>query len=168
MQKKPILIDYPYISDWISLKEQNRIIVFSGKVELGQNIFHALTVLVADELNVRLNQIEIQPNETGLTPNEGLTAGSMSMSQSGDAIRKAAITLRELLLTNASNEFEVSKKDLQIKNGIIFTVDNSRFISFWDLMVDKNMNIPIDLSLKSKPFGKQEFIGKRLIQNMFH
>ena len=165
MQKKPILIDYPYISDWISLKEQNRIIVFSGKVELGQNIFHALTVLVADELNVRLNQIEIQPNETGLTPNEGLTAGSMSMSQSGDAIRKAAITLRELLLTNASNEFEVSKKDLQIKNGIIFTVDNSRFISFWDLMVDKNMNIPIDLSLKSKPFGKQEFIGKRLIQN---
>ena len=157
MHKNPILEKYPNVRHWLALQGQDRILVFSGKVEIGQRISTALVLIVAGELDVPFDQIEIKSPETGLSPDEGLTAGSMSMSQSGDAVRLAAATLRKHLLQKASSEFEVSLEDLQVKNGIITTADNAHSISYWSLMEGQSLDVLVDVALNSqKPKGQEQ------------
>ena len=157
MHKNPILEKYPNVRHWLALQGQDRILVFSGKVEIGQRISTALVLIVAGELDVPFDQIEIKSPETGLSPNEGLTAGSMSMSQSGDAVRLAAATLRKHLLQKASSEFEVSLEDLQVKNGIITTADNAHSVSYWSLMEGQSLDVLVDVALNpQKPKGQEQ------------
>jgi len=61
--------------------------VFTGKVEFGQGILTALTQIVADELDVDVERIKVVSGRTDRTPNEGFTAGSRSIEDSGSAAR---------------------------------------------------------------------------------
>src|SRR5262249_29225474 len=63
--------------------------IFTGKIELGQGIGTALSQIAADELDVDLARIEMVSGDTARTPNEGQTAGSLSVEQSGTALRFA-------------------------------------------------------------------------------
>ena len=57
MHKNPILEKYPNVRHWLALQGQDRILVFSGKVEIGQRISTALVLIVAGELDVPFDQI---------------------------------------------------------------------------------------------------------------
>ena len=61
--------------------------VFTGKVELGQGILTALAQIAAEELDLPLARVEMISGDTGRTPNEGQTAGSQSIENSGTALR---------------------------------------------------------------------------------
>ncbi len=77
----------------VTVRPDGTILVRSGKVELGQGILTALAQIVADELGVDLDRIRMLPARTDLSPNEGYTAGSMSVQQSGAALREACARL---------------------------------------------------------------------------
>ena len=62
-------------------------VVHTGKVEIGQGIKTAIAMIAADELDVDLTRIRIQTADTEVTPNEFVTAGSMSVEDSGGAVR---------------------------------------------------------------------------------
>ncbi len=78
-----------------------------GKVELGQGILTALAQLAADELDIDLAQLQMLPASTGLGPNEGLTAGSLSVSDSGPAVRLVAANVRALFRQAAAQRWRV-------------------------------------------------------------
>lgn len=59
--------------------------VLSGKVELGQGLRDALTLICSTELSLDARRIRVRCGDTGLTPDDGLTAGSNSMEQTGAA-----------------------------------------------------------------------------------
>ena len=80
----------PYIDAWIRIDADGRVTVFTGKAELGQGIKTALIQVAAEELTVDPVRIAIVTADTGRTANEGYTAGSHSMQDSGTAIRHAA------------------------------------------------------------------------------
>ena len=86
------LLAHPRIADWIAV-ENGRLIVHTGKVEIGQRISTALGQIAHEELTIPMDQIDIAPVRTGLAPDEGMTSGSNSIEQSGHAIRCAAATL---------------------------------------------------------------------------
>ena len=73
------LVEYPKLRDWVSLNEENKLVFFSGRVELGQGNITALTMMICDELGVQPGQVNLQTARTDMTPNEGFTAGSMSI-----------------------------------------------------------------------------------------
>src|SRR5882724_668602 len=70
------------------------VLVRTGKVELGQGVLTALAQIVADELGVDIARIRMAPTRTGSSPDEGYTAGSLSIQQSGARLRQAAAELR--------------------------------------------------------------------------
>ena len=80
----------PKLNSWIRIDERGAITVFTGKCELGQGIKTALIQVAAEELAVAPESIHLVTADTALTPNEGYTAGSHSMQDSGTAIRHAA------------------------------------------------------------------------------
>ena len=76
--------------------------MFTGKAELGQGIKTALMQIAAEQLDVDFGHIKLITADTALTPNEGYTAGSHSMQDSGTAIMNAAAQVRQLLVAEAA------------------------------------------------------------------
>jgi CO/xanthine dehydrogenase Mo-binding subunit len=50
------------LSHWLDFSQQGLVRVFTGKVELGQGILTALSIIAADELDVRLDQVQPEPS----------------------------------------------------------------------------------------------------------
>ena len=83
---------------WIRIDADGAITVFTGKAELGQGIKTALLQVAAEELEVEPERIAAGHRRHRAHPDEGYTAGSQSMQDSGTAIRHAAAQVRGILI----------------------------------------------------------------------
>jgi nicotinate dehydrogenase subunit B len=116
----------PYLDSWIRIAADGRITVLTGKVELGQGVKTALMQIAAEELDVPLETITLVTADTGQTANEGFTAGSRSMHDSGTAIQNAAAQVRVLLLDQASQQLGVAVDQLRTEAGAVIAPDGTR------------------------------------------
>ena len=115
------LVDSEQIDSWLVIREDGRVIIYTGKLELGQGITTAVAQVAAEELNMDMAGIDVELAQTGYTPNEGYTSGSRSIETSAMSIRQAAASARELLLELAAAHFAVEKDSLSIENGRILS-----------------------------------------------
>src|SRR5499427_3387692 len=83
------LNDNRRLDAWIRIGADGNAAVCTGKVELGQGILTALAQIAAEELDLPLNRVQMTSGDTEKTPNEGVTAGSQSIENSGTALRLA-------------------------------------------------------------------------------
>jgi CO/xanthine dehydrogenase Mo-binding subunit len=74
----PSLTASPDVDDWIAIDADGRVHVRSGKVDFGQRISTAIAIIAAEELEVDAADIIVEARQTGVTPDEGVTAGSNS------------------------------------------------------------------------------------------
>jgi CO/xanthine dehydrogenase Mo-binding subunit len=109
----------PYLDGWIRVDADGAITVMTGKAELGQGIKTALLMLAAEELIVDPERITMLSADTEKTPNEGYTAGSHSMQDSGTAIRMAAAQIRVIFAARAAQHLAVSTDQLHFSDGTI-------------------------------------------------
>ena len=79
---------------WLRVDPNGTVTIFTGKIELGQGIGTALSQIAADELDVDLKRLDVVHGDTARTPDEGQTAGSLSVEQSGTALRFACAEAR--------------------------------------------------------------------------
>ena len=86
----------PYLDAWVQI-DTNGITVYTGKVELGTGVKTALLQIAAERLGVAPSDINFLTADTALTPNEGYTAGSHSIFDSGTALYNAAAQVRDRL-----------------------------------------------------------------------
>jgi nicotinate dehydrogenase subunit B len=122
----------PLLSSWIRFSTEGQVLVSPGKVEIGQGIVTTLAQLAADELDIDIGRVKMVRASTASSPNEGVTSGSLSVQQSGRAIRQACAEIREIFLTAASERFEVDADSLDINDGTISGPGNIR-TSYWEL-----------------------------------
>ncbi|MEL6631902.1 MAG: molybdopterin cofactor-binding domain-containing protein [Bacteroidota bacterium] len=105
---------------WFELTKENKVIFHSPKVEMGQGSFTGFAQMIADELDVSLDQIVIQAaaTETGIV--DGLsTGGSLSIATFWKPLRELAATMREMLKVLAAQKLGVAAASLSTKDGII-------------------------------------------------
>ncbi len=92
----------PTIGEWFAVDPDGRITILTGRVELGQGSLTALRQIAADELNCAPEHLEIHAADTGATPDEGFTAGSVTIPLGGAAVRWAASALRQAVIEAAA------------------------------------------------------------------
>ena len=91
----------PLLSQWLRFEANGSVTVFTGKAELGQGILHALKLMAAHELDLPLDSVHIETANTQSSPDEGMTSGSLSVQDSGLAIRQACAHAVLLFKTHA-------------------------------------------------------------------
>src|SRR3954471_24908600 len=116
----------PQIDSWIRIGADGSITVFTGKAELGQGVKTALLQIAADQLAVDMKAIELVTADTARTPNEGYTAGSNSMKDSGTAILHAAAQARALLVAEAAKRWSVAPEQVSAQGGELRGPDGKR------------------------------------------
>src|SRR5262249_48357406 len=90
------------ISSWLHIGEDGRVTVFTGKVEVGQNIRTSLAQQVAEELRTPFETITMVMGDTDLTPWDAGTFGSRSTPTMGPQLRTMAMAARQLLIEKAA------------------------------------------------------------------
>ena len=123
------------LSQWLDINRDGTVTMRPGKVEIGQGILTALRQIVAEELDVNLERIKVVTAVTALSPNEGVTSGSLSIEHSGSAFRYAAAEARELLLARAGVKLGVSIEQLSVADGVI-TARSGGSVSYWEITDD--------------------------------
>jgi CO/xanthine dehydrogenase Mo-binding subunit len=127
------------LSSWVRFTGEGRVAISPGKVEIGQGIVTALAQIAADELDVEIDRIEMIRASTATSPNEGVTSGSLSIQQSGRALRHVCSEVRQRFLAAASERLGVDAALLGVKDGMISGPGNVR-TSYWELSGDVSLD----------------------------
>src|SRR5579863_5075014 len=122
----------PLLARWLDFSRDGEVTIRTGKVEFGQGIWTALAQVAAEELQVALARVRVAPVSTSTSPDEGITAGSLSVQDSGSALRQACAQARDLLLDAAAARLGVPRAALAVAGGQILA-DGPTGVSYWTL-----------------------------------
>ncbi len=137
---------YPRVCDWLTVKG-DRIVIHTGKVDIGQRISTALMRIVQEELALPSSCIELAPVRTGEAPDEGITSGSNSIEQSGRAVACAAATLRRHVIARATAEHGGDPPDWSLDDGYVQRDNTNLRIALTDLARDLPDDLTVDVTL---------------------
>jgi nicotinate dehydrogenase subunit B len=149
------------LDGWIRINADGTATVFTGKVELGQGILTALKQIAAEELDLPLARIRMISGDTSQTPNEGQTAGSQSVENSGTALRMAGAEVRALLLDLAAKRLDVASDRLTAVDGVISAPDG-RQIGYGGLVASLDLNREATAKATPKPAASHKIVGKSI------
>lgn len=175
------------LSQWLRIRAEGVIEVRSGKVEIGQGILTALAQIAAEELDVSPARIAMASARTDRSPDEGVTSGSLSIQESGTALRHACAEARALLLAAAGSRLGAAPESLTVSDGEIVAPDGAR-TSYWelaaqDLLEREATAIPPPkaasqhrvvgrsmprLDLPDKVYGRARFVQDLVLPRMLH
>jgi CO/xanthine dehydrogenase Mo-binding subunit len=139
------------LDGWLRINPNGTVTMCTGKVEIGQGILTALSQIVADELDVGVQRLVVISGHTGVTPNEGMTAGSLSIQDSGTALRFACAEARSLLLEAAALQLQTQAYSLTVRDGNIFTADGVQRTSYWSLTNAPSLQREASAKVAPKP-----------------
>ena len=129
----------PKLSSWLKFSRDGQVTVSPGKVEIGQGIVTALAQIAADELDIDLSRVQMVRASTAASPNEGVTSGSLSIQQSGRALRHACAEVRHIFLQLASERLGAKIDTLEVEDGTISGPGNVA-TSYWELAGDVSLD----------------------------
>jgi isoquinoline 1-oxidoreductase len=117
------------IGAWIHIDEDGGVTVFTGKVEMGQNIRTSLAQAVAEELHIPIAIIHLVMGDTDVTPFDMGTFGSLSTPTMAPRLRKAAAAAREMLIDLAAQQLSVEPASVTIVDARFVNHDKSKSLS---------------------------------------
>lgn len=163
---------HPLVADWITA-QNGRLLLHTGKVDIGQRITTALIQIAHEELTIPWHLIDVAPVRTGHAPDEGITSGSNSIEQSGFALRCAAITLRERVIIKAVAQHGGDASDWHLNAGVLSLNGTNHRIDLLDLIPKLELDTPVQHDPKPAPrtqntLPRPEMRGlKDLVQGAF-
>ena len=146
------------LDGWLRINGDGSVTVFTGKVELGQGILTALAQIAAEELDVAYERVEMVSADTSRSPDEGMTAGSLSVENSGTALRYAAAEARALLMQAAATKLGVAADKLMVEDGTISA--GSAKVTYWDLAREADFRREATARAQPKPVARHRIVGK--------
>ncbi|GAB7067757.1 xanthine dehydrogenase family protein molybdopterin-binding subunit [Mycolicibacterium hodleri] len=154
------IVANPMVDDWLRLLPDGVVEVRSGKVELGQGVLTALAQIVAEELDVDLARVRMTAAATGVSPDEGYTAGSLSIQHSGAALRLAAAEARAVHLDAAAELWQVSADLLTVIDGAV-TAPDGRTTTYWELTREGLLHRRVTGAVPTKAAADRRIVGTR-------
>jgi nicotinate dehydrogenase subunit B len=122
---------------WLHIAPDGSVTVFTGKVEMGQNIRTSLAQQVAEELHVPMASILLIMGITDRTPFDMGTFGSRSTPTMGPLLRRVAANARELLFERAAQRWHAEKSTLSADDGKISNPRKNESVTYGDLVKGK-------------------------------
>jgi isoquinoline 1-oxidoreductase beta subunit len=147
---------------FLNVSTDNKITVLLTHVEMGQGVWTTLSMLIADELDVDIEKIEVIHSPAGKHWNHTvfgvqITGGSSSTWSEFDRYRQAGATARTLLTQAAAKRMKVAPETCTTGNG--YVISGNTKISYGEVAEDAALlSVPAEVPLRSK--DKWRYIGK--------
>ncbi|MCX7314145.1 MAG: molybdopterin-dependent oxidoreductase [Alphaproteobacteria bacterium] len=144
---------------WVRIGGDGNATVHTGKVELGQGVLTALWQIAVEELDLAPARVRIYSADTALSPDEGQTAGSQSIENSGTALRLACAEVRGMLVDIAAKRLAVPAETLTVTDGVIMTADRLK-VTYAEAVADLDLNREATGKVPPKPVSTHKFVGQ--------
>ena len=112
--------DYDGSSATIKLNEDGKALILSGEGECGQGAHTAMCQIAAEELGIRVEDVEISRADTDLTTFCLGAFASRLTYVSGNAVKNAATNVKQQLFQQAAEMLEANPEDLMSRDGRVF------------------------------------------------
>ncbi|HYL06527.1 MAG TPA: molybdopterin cofactor-binding domain-containing protein [Thermoanaerobaculia bacterium] len=145
------------LAAWLHVGEDGSVTVFTGKVEMGQNIRTSLAQQVAEELRLPVDAIHMVMGDTGLTPWDAGTFGSRTTPTMAPQLRAAAATAREALLDLAAQRFNAPRASLVADGGRVTNPATRQALGYGELARGQG---PLGSANPSHPSGPAGSAGR--------
>ena len=160
------------LDSWIAILPDGRVEAFFGKMDMGQGLDIAVAQIVADELDVGFDKVEVVMGDTASSCNQGGASGSTGVSNGARLLRSAAAEARRVLLDRGSRQLGVSATQLTVSDGVIS--GGGKKTSYAELVGgkyfhhqvewNKQTGNPMDIKVPAKPKAPADYkvVGKPL------
>jgi CO/xanthine dehydrogenase Mo-binding subunit len=160
------------LDSWIAILPNGRVNAFFGKMDMGQGLDVAVAQVVAEELDVGADRVEVVMGDTGTSCNQGGASGSTGVSNGVRLLRRAAAEARRVLVERASEKLGVPAAELKVMDGVVAAGDKK--ITYAELVGgryfhhkvewNKQVGNPMDISVPAKAKAPAEYkvVGKPL------
>ncbi|QQO16827.1 xanthine dehydrogenase family protein molybdopterin-binding subunit [Bradyrhizobium diazoefficiens] len=147
------------VDGFLAITRDGHITVYSGKVDLGTGVRTALTQIVAEELDVPMSHVSLVEGDTALTPDQGVTSGSLSIQNGGMQLRRAAATARRAVLRRAAARLRQDISTLSLHEGVI-TAKHGRRLPIGEFIDGTTLAIDITKDVQEKSPHAYTIVGK--------
>jgi nicotinate dehydrogenase subunit B len=154
----------PNFNVYLRIREDGKVNCYTGKIEMGQGVITSLAQVLAEELDVPFEHVEMIMGDTDLCPYDAGTWGSRTTRFFDPLLRIAAGEAKSELIKLASTELKVPVSKLKAKEGFIVDVENSdKKLSFEALTKGKKIVKTIKEVPELKKPSEYKITGKSVI-----
>src|SRR5262245_7306454 len=167
------------LDSWIAILPDGRVTAFFGKMDMGQGVDVAIAQIVAEELDVAFEKVDVVMGDTAYTCNQGGASGSTGTQLGGMALRQAAVEARRVLVEMASKMLGVPAEQLTVADGVVKDSRNAMAKASYGELVggqhfhhqiewNKRYGNPLALKARAKPKDPSEYkvVGKSFPQKV--
>jgi isoquinoline 1-oxidoreductase len=146
---------------YLQVRKDGRVTCFTGKIEMGQGVITSLPQMLADELDVAVDSIDMVMGDTDLCPFDRGTWGSLSTRVFGPELRAAGAQARHVLLGLASTKLGLPSAQLAVKDGVVFsTADAGQRVTYAELASEMDVVKEVDADVPLKKPSQYAVMGK--------
>lgn len=148
---------------YLRVNEDGTVTLYTGKVEFGQGIATGFSQLIAEELSIPFESIDVVMGHTDVSPLDIGTFGSLSTRMTGPRIRQAGASMRVWLTDLAADELGIDASKLTLKDGAVVANDDAgTSVSFADLASGKSSSREINPDVELKDASTYSVIGQSI------
>jgi len=127
---------------WVHIGKDNRVTLILGKSEMGQGVYTALPMILAEELSLDWRKVKVEQAPTNPAIYDHGTGGSGSVAGSWLPLRRAGSAAREMLITAAAQRWNVVRDTCKAQNGGVLHGARKDFLTYGELVEDAS-KLPI-------------------------
>jgi nicotinate dehydrogenase subunit B len=146
---------------YLKVGADGRVTCFTGKIEMGQGIITSLAQMLAEELDVRLETVDMVMGDTALCPWDAGTFGSRSTKYFGPPMRQAAAEARGVLVRLAAARLGAAEEALATKDGTVYVTKSlAKKATYAELVGGKRIEVRLEKKPPIKDLAKHAVSGK--------
>lgn len=153
---KPVATDE--VASFLAIRADGSATIYVGKVDLGTGVRTAFLQIAAEELDLPMARIAIVEGDTALTPDQGVTYGSLSIQNGGVQLRAACATARRELLRMAAERLGAQASALRVEEGTV--IGPSGRIGYGELVAARPLALKVDPQAPIKPPEARRIVGR--------
>jgi len=132
------------LDSWLAVKADGDVVAYFGKMDMGQGVDVAIAQIVAEELDVPVERVNVVMGDTAWTVNQGGASGSTGIQKGGIPLRNAAAEARRVLAELASQRLGVPADRLEVTDGVVAVIgDPARKLSYGELIGGRYFDLPM-------------------------
>lgn len=140
------------LNSWIAIDTTGKITLTNHRAEMGQGAYQAVPSILAEELEVDLDKVNIvfAPGNSKRYGSQ-ITGGSSTVRGSYIRLSKLAASAREMLIEAATKRWNAERPDCYAENGNVFHRPSGKSLTYGELVADASkLTPPADVRLKDR------------------
>lgn len=160
--EKAALDETPFSPNvFIKIAPDGKITLVSPNPEIGQGVKTSLVMLIAEEMNVDWQKIQVEIAPLDAKYGSQTTGGSGAVRSRYTPLRQAGATARVLLIAAAADTWGVAAADCYAENGFVVNKIAGKKLSFGELAT-KAASMPVPANVPLKDPKEFKIIGTRV------